>query len=339
MLAGIDAEAIRIGREALTMAEQLELDELRAHALNNIGTARVHAGDTDGFVDLEASLALAVQAKAPGEICRAQNNLAATLWESGQLSRARTMWEEVAETSARFGQARFSRFGRGLRAEYLYSLGLWDDSLDVANEFLAEVEAGAPHYLSPRVYTVRALVHLGRDDLAGAQRDTETALAQAPMAKDLQLLIPIVSGCAHVILESGAVDRAAAIVDEFVADPEVLRGGLRSISDVSHMMAWTFVAIGRADQLIEALSGVESRWAKAALAYSSGDVRRAAAVCGEMGAVTDEAHDRRQLGEALMAQGRRAEADIELQRALSFYRSVRATRYIRACESMLTASA
>ena len=222
--------------------------------------------------------------------------------------------------------------------EFLYSLGRWDDSWNAANEFLAEVEAGRPHYLAPRVYTARALVRLGRDDVAGALSDAETALAQAPMAKDLQLLIPIVSGCANVIAESGDIDRAAAIIDEFMAQPEVMRG-LRSISDVAHMMAWTFAAIGRAQEMIDALSGVESGWAEAARCYASGDLRRAADVCGDMDAVTDEAHDRQQLAEALIAQGRRAEADVELHRALSFYRSVGATRYVRRCESMLTASA
>jgi hypothetical protein len=40
-----------------------------------------------------------------------------------------------------------------------------------------------------------------------------------------------------------------------------------------------------------------------------------------------------------MAQGRRAEADEQLQQALAFYRSVGATRYVRECEALLPASA
>ena len=40
-----------------------------------------------------------------------------------------------------------------------------------------------------------------------------------------------------------------------------------------------------------------------------------------------------------MAQGRRAEADEQLQQALAFYRSVGATRYVRECEALLAASA
>jgi hypothetical protein len=58
-----------------------------------------------------------------------------------------------------------------------------------------------------------------------------------------------------------------------------------------------------------------------------------------MGAVTDEAHDRLRLAEVLVQQSRRAEADTQLQRALAFYRSVGATRYIRQAEALLAASA
>ena len=38
------------------MAEQLELDEIRAHALNNIGNARVTLGDAGGVADIERSV-------------------------------------------------------------------------------------------------------------------------------------------------------------------------------------------------------------------------------------------------------------------------------------------
>ena len=43
--------------------------------------------------------------------------------------------------------------------------------------------------------------------------------------------------------------------------------------------------------------------------------------------------------QTLIDDGRRAEADEQLQRALTFYRSVGATRYIREGEALLAASA
>lgn len=43
--------------------------------------------------------------------------------------------------------------------------------------------------------------------------------------------------------------------------------------------------------------------------------------------------------ERLLAVGRRAEADVQLRKALAFYRSVGATRYIREGEALLAATA
>jgi ATP/maltotriose-dependent transcriptional regulator MalT len=71
MLSGESEEAIRIGREALVMAEDLGLEELRAHALTTIGLARTDSGDPGGIEDLEQSIAIAVEANVPVQVCRA----------------------------------------------------------------------------------------------------------------------------------------------------------------------------------------------------------------------------------------------------------------------------
>src|SRR5207249_1786281 len=65
MLAGRSQQAIAVGREALAIAEQLGLDEVRAHALNNIGTARVNLGDAEGVSDIEAALEIALAINSP----------------------------------------------------------------------------------------------------------------------------------------------------------------------------------------------------------------------------------------------------------------------------------
>jgi thioredoxin-like negative regulator of GroEL len=52
-----------------------------------------------------------------------------------------------------------------------------------------------------------------------------------------------------------------------------------------------------------------------------------------------EAHARVRAAEQLVAEGRRTEADEQLQRTLSLWRSVGATRYIRQAEKLLPATA
>ena len=58
-LAGDRDRSIESGREALAMAEELGLEELKAHALNNIGISRTQLGDAGGFEDLERSAEIA----------------------------------------------------------------------------------------------------------------------------------------------------------------------------------------------------------------------------------------------------------------------------------------
>jgi hypothetical protein len=60
---------------------------------------------------------------------------------------------------------------------------------------------------------------------------------------------------------------------------------------------------------------------------------------GEMGALPEEAFVRLRSAEALVEAGRRADADVQLDRALAFYRSVDATAYIREAEALFAASA
>ena len=65
----------------------------------------------------------------------------------------------------------------------------------------------------------------------------------------------------------------------------------------------------------------------------------AAEIFDGMGAPTPAAFCRLRAAEALVAEGRRAEADEQLRRALAFYRGVGATRFVREGETLLAASA
>ena len=55
------SESIDWGTRALELAEKFDDVEVRIHALNNIGTARIFRNNPDGIADLEESLALSVK--------------------------------------------------------------------------------------------------------------------------------------------------------------------------------------------------------------------------------------------------------------------------------------
>jgi hypothetical protein len=58
-----------------------------------------------------------------------------------------------------------------------------------------------------------------------------------------------------------------------------------------------------------------------------------------MGNRSGEAHARLNAAAQLAAEGRRADADLQLASALAFYRSVGATAYVRQAEALLAATA
>jgi tetratricopeptide (TPR) repeat protein len=340
MLAGESAEAIRLGREALAMAEQLGLDELRANTLNNIGVARVDSDDQGGLGDLEEGLAIALQANLPGAICRTRANLCGTLLVNGDLEKSLAYLEEGAADASRFGLVRDGRWFRGQRPELQFHLGRWDEALIGAEEFLAEVEAGSPHYGTAGALTVRARIRLGRDDIRGATADSERALALARLVKDPQALFPVMADCAYVLHDSGEIQRAAELVDEFLVEAAARAGvGFGGGITAMHVLAWTAWALGRGEEFLTVLPASQVAWVRAAAAFASGDVGLAADICTQIGSATEEAYDRMWLAEALVQQDRRAEAEVQLQRALAFYRSVGATRYLRQAEELLARSA
>ncbi|MDX6503266.1 MAG: hypothetical protein QOE29_391 [Gaiellaceae bacterium] len=332
MLAAENEEAIRLGGEALAMAEALELGEIRAATLNNIGTARVALGDRRGFDELAQAVLLADEANAPFELCRAKGNLAALLWVAGEASRAVELWREAAVDADRFGQRTFGRWFQGILIEE-YALGAWDSALKKADAFIAEVEGGLPHYLAADTYGRRALMRLGRDQAQLARDDAEQGVVLARRIVDPQALLPALARLAHVYCELGEREAAAPLVDEYLA--LFVAGGRfgHALSSV-HLISWSMADLGRGDELLALPDWQPSPWVDAGLAFAAGDPRRAAEICAQMGTVTDEAYARLAAAKSLLEQGRRAEGLEELDRAVAFYRSVGATRYVREGESL-----
>jgi class 3 adenylate cyclase/tetratricopeptide (TPR) repeat protein len=337
MLAAEDEEAIRLGREALAIAEELGLDEVRASALNNIGSSRSNLGDERWRADLEESVRVAEGANTPFELVRAKGNLAANLWALGDLVPAFEIWRDSEAISHRFGQLGFARWFSGVLVSTMYSLGDWEGALAAADQFIADVEAGRPHYLAATVYFTRADIRLARGDSDPALADVEQALTLATRAADPQALLPALAVTAHVCLKVGDRDRAASLATDFLSAIESGKG-IGVASSALHELSWTLAAIGRGRELANALDGNTNPWARAAVAFATGDPATAATICAEMGATTDEAYARMSAARMLMGQGRKEEGDEQVRRALAFYRSVEATRYIRECEAIATST-
>ena len=327
-------EAIALGREALEIATGLELDEIRVHALNTIGTARVERNELEGLEDVERSLTLARGINSP-ESARGYLNLSVLTAMSGDLARSFAVQTEGLREAERLGVDGWHRFLRGHSAQYAYWNGRWDDALACAAEFLAETEAGSPHYEENQNRNVRALVRLACGDVAGALDDTARSVLRARDVKDAQNLCPTLAVRAFVLLSTGepaaARELAREVVDgwEGVEDVVFTWGGVGAVAAIA--------ALGD-DRPLSALATERSSagpWLAAAIAYVEGDYEQAARIYSSMGSLPDAAYACLHAAARSAAEGDAVAAAEQRKEALSFYDSVGATRYLREAETLL----
>jgi len=301
-------EGIRLAEEALELAQRLELAELEAHALTTLG-------------DLEHALEIAVAANSP-EAATILNNLAVEAFFGGDVGREDELYREACRTAERFGNRDYLRFSRGNRILTRWLLGHWEEAGRAADEFIAEC-ASSPHYLEASARQVRASLQLARGDDDRALDDYHQALELARQIKDPQTLLPALLGSA----------RALALIGRIVRE---------HVGHAPRLAPFTPAArqLGLSEEVRALVEGApESPWKDVALAGASGDFSRAADLYAVMGSPTLEAEARLCAAEALIQAGRRAEGEAELQKALDFYRTVGATRYIQQSEALLAASA
>jgi class 3 adenylate cyclase/tetratricopeptide (TPR) repeat protein len=335
MLADRREDSVRVGHEAVEMASSLGLDEVRAHALDNIGTSLLAMGRREGLMALEESVAIAERIGSI-ESLRGYNNLFAAYVMLGELDRAAAAVDAGLEASDRFGglgaNARWLRFER---VGIAYWSGVWGEALDVIEKMLAEV--GDAHALSRWCFEYRGRIRLARGDVAGAVDDAEKSLTLGREAKDPQTLLPALSFAALALLANGRHEKAAAVTDELVdLEPLAAASGNNAFAD----LPWILRALGRTEELLAALERVKVRtpWIDAVAGIACADFVGAADIYADMGARPHEAFARLRAAEQLVRDGRRVEADVQLTRALAFWRSVGATGYIREGEALLAAA-
>jgi tetratricopeptide (TPR) repeat protein len=336
MLAEENEEAILVGREALEMAEALGLEELRAHALNNIGSARARS-DPAGIVDLERSIEIARAVNSP-EAWRGYNNLETILVVAGELERAWAVAADARKLIYRFGLPDYVIFARVHEISECYLRGFWDEAIEKADGFIAECEAGVPHYLEPDARGVRATIRVARGDVAGALEDARLGLERARENKDPQSLFPALARAASAFAAAGRDAESKKLADELL---ELLGSGATGMLSIPEL-ALLLAEHGRGTELLAVLDRRQDPpgpWLEGARAAAGGDFEGAADVFGRIRARPHEALARLHAARALAGAGRGPEAEAQLRGALAFYQSVGATRRVREAEALLAESA
>jgi class 3 adenylate cyclase/tetratricopeptide (TPR) repeat protein len=327
------SEAIELGREGLALAEELGLVRLQVSALVNIGTALGGFGEK-GIAELERAIALGRDGVAPGETQRAFNNVAEDLFSRGELREANRLYAEARAEVDRFGTVVGIRWLAPQEAWAACLLGDWRRADELREEYLDAIAGTAGHYLESSMLQMEAYMAGPRGDAAAAVDLAERGLVHARAVKDPQVLGPALGRLAHVLVGVGRDDEAEPFLDELLTLTDERGAALYYAWIID--LGWLLHDLGR--QPVRVLSRA-AVWDEAANAIARGDLVGAADVLGTTDLRAEEAYARLRVAEELAGEGRHAEAQPHLERALAFYRAAGAGAYVRLGEALLPASA
>jgi tetratricopeptide (TPR) repeat protein len=333
VIAGEHDEGRRLAEAAFATATELGLDELRAHALTTIGMAKNDVDLGSGVADMERALEIALAADAP-VASAIVNNLAVYSIFAGDFRRTDELYAEATRLGERYGHASSVRFVRGNRIWLDFMLGRWDRALESADTFIAECEAGSPHTLEYMAREVRSALWLARGDQDAALRDQLQSFEHAQTRHEPFHRLGSLAITAALYAELGQVEEAHALA---VQVPPIIRevglhGALTRLGPFAD-------ELGIGDELRDAVTaGAGPRfpfWRSVIEQVLAGELVSAADLMASAGNPMSEANLRRHAGMRMLHTGEAAAAEVELVRALAFYRSVDASAYIAQIESAL----
>jgi tetratricopeptide (TPR) repeat protein len=259
------------------------------------------------------------------------NNLSVLAMFRGELVRAEEFIRAARDLAQQLGDRESIRFSHANLLFQLMQSGRWDETLEDADRFIAECET-SPHNMETAARETRAHVRFARGDAEGAFEDWEHGLALARAMGSPERLIPALLDLGHAFALLGRLDEARAYILEGMnvarANP-ALAALLGRIAGESDRLGVTL----EVDEIIS--QAPEGPWKDVGLAELHGEGARAADMFRRMGATAIEADVRIAAAEALLEEGRTAEGLAELEKALTFYRSVGATFFLDRGEALL----
>ena len=329
-------EAEETSLRALELAKAFELDDLEASARTTLGVlSNIHGDLRQGR---DHYLAVVAGPTRSSEQVRALTNLAVLYDSDGFVVEAARYSALAREAATRMGDRPMLLWIESAAIQGgLYPDGRWDEALGRGTTFLDTVAALGGHYAEPGVRLVRAQINAARGEIERAQQDVDAALAQVPPTADPQHRLPTLLGAAHVHLMLGNRDQAVELMDTFFP---LLRAISSRAPGPGGDIATTWVRTGHAEDWLDLC---RTRFAEtgrvwAAKLLCEGQTVDAAELYAHIAGPEDEAVVRLLAAEQLVEAGRRAEADIQLQQALVFYRSVGANAVIKRAETLLAAA-
>ena len=327
-LANREDPAVTFGDEALAMAEELGLREVRAQILSVRGGWQAMKGDPGGLALIEESIALFEQLNS-ADAQRPYNNLADQHYNFGALDEAAAAVRRMKQAWKRFAGVDWLRWAESQEIRLAYVAGRWDEAVAISDRWIEDAAQRGGHYLESLFRWYRGRIRLARGESTGAVEDGETALELGRVGRDPQLVIPSLAFLSRVrweLGEDGPEELALELVDR-------CRGlELNVAQDWFPEVAVVLAGLGHRHAIDATAeeSSAGTPWRDAGIAIGRGDPRAAADIFRRMGARPFEAET------IVLAAEHGLGAD--LPTAIDFFREVGARAYLAKAESLLVKS-
>jgi len=200
-------EAISWGEKAIVIADKFDREDVKVHALNNIGTAKIFRGDEAGIALMEDSLQLARKLKRHEDVARVYTNLSEYAVEFRDFDLAeRILADGIAfDTEHDLDSWTFYLIGR--LAQLRLEQGRLQDAVTIAEGVLKREDQTLLMKLPATIVLAKATMRLGKP---GAKTYLSEALQSALSVGEVQYIVPVRTA----IIEYGAINGVTADTQE-----------------------------------------------------------------------------------------------------------------------------
>lgn len=181
-------EAIDWGNQALATAGDTASAEIRVHALNNIGTAKLFLGQEGGVEDLQNSLRIALENHLHEDAARVFTNLSEYAVDLRKLDLAESLLEQGIAFDIEHDLDTWTFYLRGRQAQLRLEQGRLQEALDIADMVLVQPDQTMLMRLPALIMQGKAQLRLGHAD---ALKTLEQARADALLTGEVQYQIPV----------------------------------------------------------------------------------------------------------------------------------------------------
>ncbi|MCR9134621.1 MAG: AAA family ATPase [Alphaproteobacteria bacterium] len=199
------------GKKALAIAETVDAPEVKAHALNTIGAAKLFRGDLTGETLLRESLALSLEYDFHEQAARAYTNLAECLIELGEIERAEPFLDEGVTFDIAHDLDSWTYYLVGRKAQLRFEQHRYTEAVDIAKGVLSRQNQTVLMQLPAKIVLARSLLRLG--DSAARER-LEDAFHDASQIGELQYIAVVRTAFIEAAVLWGQSDLARPHIKE-----------------------------------------------------------------------------------------------------------------------------